>query len=115
MVNTCEECKVRPASDGYSMCGVCYDFFMTGDITTSNTVDKRNEDTHNVIIQMVQDSISSASLKKKGTIESVGVVHNMSDGKNEIEVKVNDETVFKYDSTKKGRIVNHIQEVDIDE
>lgn len=70
------------------------------------------EEKINVLISRLQDGICSGSLKPMGDLEDVRIVHNQCGGKNEISVEINGKLVFRYDSTKKGRIENNIQITD---
>jgi hypothetical protein len=66
---------------------------------------------YNVFISDIGSGIGTSSLKAMGEIEKVKIVHNKTGGKDEVEVKVNGEVVFKYDSKLKGDYMmkNHIQ------
>jgi hypothetical protein len=66
---------------------------------------------YNVFISSIGSGIGSTSLKAMGNIGKVEVKHKQTDDKDEVEVKVNGEVVFKYDSKLKGDYMmkNHIQ------
>ncbi|MER2007445.1 MAG: hypothetical protein ABS939_08325 [Psychrobacillus sp.] len=65
-----------------------------------------------LIITNWQDGITASSLKDIGDIKEVKIDHDNRNGKNEIRIRINGEVVFRYDPNSKGKIVNHIQEVE---
>lgn len=53
----------------------------------------------------------TGSLLERNHVKELYITHDKSDGKDSIEVKINDEVIFRYDANFKGdRVtVNHIQ------
>lgn len=62
-------------------------------------------------ISYKQQDMVAGSLLERDCVKELYITHDQSDGKDLIEVKVNDEIIFRYDANFKGDgiTVNHIQ------